>query len=134
MALADPPLVSRADPHWDMFLWSTFFEGTAKIHMLVLIPVKARNIIEVTSTRETTKTRAATTPSNSLKLSFTWGPIQQRRGRYGMKIKTTEIDRGFLKSPRYGRFRMPQFIRLDMATGELTHWASSGFGVTGDRW
>jgi hypothetical protein len=35
-------------PHWDMLLWSTFFEGTAKIHILVLIPVKARNTIDVT--------------------------------------------------------------------------------------
>jgi hypothetical protein len=44
--------------------------------MLVLVPVKARNGIDVTLTRETTaypgiKTRAATTPSNPLKLSFT---------------------------------------------------------------
>src|SRR4029077_5516861 len=51
--------------------WSTFFEGTAKNHMLVLVPVKARNSIDITLRRETTKTRATTTPSNSLKLSFT---------------------------------------------------------------
>jgi hypothetical protein len=38
--------------------------------MLVLIPVKARNSIDVISTRETAKTRVATAPSNSLKLSF----------------------------------------------------------------
>ena len=54
-----------------MLLWSTFFEGTAKIHMLVLVPVKARNSIDITLIKETTKTRAATTPSNSLTLSFT---------------------------------------------------------------
>jgi hypothetical protein len=67
--------------------------------MLVLIPVKARNSIDVISTRETAKTTVATTPSNSLKLSFTWGPIEQRQGRYEMKIRSAEIDRGFLKSP-----------------------------------
>jgi hypothetical protein len=39
--------------------------------MLALVPVKARNSIDITSTRETTKTRATTPPSNSLKLSFT---------------------------------------------------------------
>ena len=39
--------------------------------MLVLVPVKARNSIDITLTRETTKTRTATTPSNSLTLSFT---------------------------------------------------------------
>jgi hypothetical protein len=33
--------------------------------------VKARNSIDITLRRETTKTRIATTPSNSLKLSFT---------------------------------------------------------------
>src|SRR4030095_4434543 len=82
------------EPRWDVLLWSTFLEGTAKIHMLVLIPVKARNSIDVTSTRETAKTRVATAPSNSLKLSFIdeqtpssllltlyWGPIEQRRCR-----------------------------------------------------
>jgi hypothetical protein len=74
--------------------------------MLVLIPVKARNSIDVISTRETAKTTVATTPSNSLKLSFTdvvdsspWGPIEQRQGRYEMKIRSAEIDRSFLKSP-----------------------------------
>jgi hypothetical protein len=81
------------------------FEGTAKIHMLVLVPVKTRNSIDITLTRETTKSRTATTPSNSLKLSFTdvvdsspWRPIEQRQGRYEMKIRSAEIDRGFLKS------------------------------------
>jgi hypothetical protein len=40
--------------------------------MVVLVPpVKARNSIDITSTRETTKTRVMTTASNSLKLSFT---------------------------------------------------------------
>ena len=39
--------------------------------MLVLVPVKARNSIDITSTSESTKTRAMTTPSNSLKLPFT---------------------------------------------------------------
>jgi hypothetical protein len=91
--------------------------------MLVLIPVKARNSIDVTSTRETTKTRVATTPSNSLKSSFTdeqtpspccwtppWERKEQRQCRYGMKIRSTEIDRGFLKSPFYGRFRMPRLL------------------------
>jgi hypothetical protein len=37
--------------------------------------------------------------------------LEQRRGRYGMKIRSTEIDRGFLKSPSYGRFRMPRSSR-----------------------
>jgi hypothetical protein len=39
--------------------------------MLVLVPVKAKNSIDIMSTRETTKTRAAITARNSLKLSFT---------------------------------------------------------------
>jgi hypothetical protein len=70
--------------------------------MLVLVPVKARNSIDVTSTRETTKTRTATTPSNSLKLSFTavvdsspWGPIEQRQCRYKTEGKTAWIGDRF---------------------------------------
>jgi hypothetical protein len=74
--------------------------------MLVLIPVKARNSIDVTSTRETTKTRAATTPSNSLKLSFTDVVDSSPGDRYsnagaGMKWreKLRGLATGFLKSP-----------------------------------
>jgi hypothetical protein len=65
--------------------------------MLVLVPVKARNSIDITLTRETTKTRTTTTPSNSLTLSFTdvvdppLGPIQQRRCRSEMERKTVRI-------------------------------------------
>jgi hypothetical protein len=34
-----PSLVggSYVDPRWDVLLWCTFFEGTEKIHMLVLV-------------------------------------------------------------------------------------------------
>ena len=39
--------------------------------MLVVVPVKAKNSIDITSRRETTKTRAMTTLSTSLKLAFT---------------------------------------------------------------
>jgi len=56
-----------------MLLWSTFLEGTAKIHihMLVVAPVKVRNSIDITSISEITKTTAMTTLSTSLKLQFT---------------------------------------------------------------
>ena len=56
-----------------MLLWSTFLEGTAKIHihMLVVAPVKVRNSIDITSISEITKTTTMTTLSTSLKLSFT---------------------------------------------------------------
>src|SRR4029453_6869886 len=115
-----PPTPRRwscADRRSHMMSSSTFLEGTAKIHIhtLVLVPVKARNSIDITSTRETSKTRAMTTPSNSLTLPFTdvidsspWGPIEQCQGRYKLKIRSAEIDRDFLKSPRYGRLRLPQ--------------------------
>jgi len=56
-----------------MLLWSTFLEGTAKIHihMLVVAPVKVRNSIDITSISEITKTTVMTTASTSLKLPFT---------------------------------------------------------------
>ena len=38
-----------------------------------------------------------------------------------MQIRSAEIDTGFLKSPFYGRFRMPRSSRWDKATGELAH-------------
>ena len=84
--------------------------------MLVLIPVKARNSIDSTLTRETTKIRAATTPSNSLKLSFTdvvdpspWGLIEQRQCRYEIEGKLQGLGTDFLESPRMANARMPQF-------------------------
>ena len=40
-----------------------------------------------------------------------------------MKIRSTEIARGFLKSPCYDRLRMPQFYRWKIATGELALWS-----------
>jgi hypothetical protein len=92
--------------------------------MLVLVPVKARNSIDITSTRETTKTRAMTTPSNSLKLPFTdvidcsLGTDRATPRPLWHEIRSTEIDRGFLKSPPYGRLRMPQSSQCDIATGE----------------
>jgi hypothetical protein len=72
--------------------------------MLELVPVKARNSIDIASTRETTKIRAATTPSNSLKLLFTavvdsWRPIEQRQCRYETEGKLWGLRPGFLKSP-----------------------------------
>jgi hypothetical protein len=87
--------------------------------MVVLVPpVRARNSIDITSTRETTKTRVMTTASNSLKLSFTdvvdcspRGPIEQRQCRYEMEEKTAGIGTGFLKGPRMANARMPQFSR-----------------------
>jgi hypothetical protein len=54
MALVYPRMEGCADPRWDVLLWSTFLEGTEKIHMLLLVPVKARNSIDITLTRETT--------------------------------------------------------------------------------
>ena len=58
---------------YDVLLWSMFLEGTAKIHihMLVVAPVKVRNTIDITSISEITKTTAMTTLITSLKLSFT---------------------------------------------------------------
>ena len=64
---------SYASPLFNVAPWSTFLEGTAKIHihMLVVAPVKVRNSIDITSISEITKTTAMTTLSTSLKLSFT---------------------------------------------------------------
>jgi hypothetical protein len=71
------------------------FYGKARIHihMLVLVPVKAGNNTDITSTSEPTKTRAMITPSNSLKLRFTdvvdcsLGPLEQRQCRYEREEK-----------------------------------------------
>jgi hypothetical protein len=39
------------------------------------------------------------------------GPIEQRRGRYEMKIRSAEIDRGLLKSLKMAGVGMPQSSR-----------------------
>jgi hypothetical protein len=52
-------------------------------------------------------------------------PIAQRQGRNEMKIRSAGIDRGFLKSPWYDRFRMPQSSGRDMATVELAQVAGA---------
>jgi hypothetical protein len=91
------------------------FEGTTKIHMVVLVPpVKARNSIDSTSTTETTKARAMTTPSTSLKLPFTTlltapcPAIEQCQCRYDMKRKKTQTREGVEKSLKMTGVGMPQ--------------------------
>jgi hypothetical protein len=88
--------------------------------MLVLVPVKARNSIDITLTRQTTKTRTATTPSNSLKLSFTNVVDSSSGDRYsnaGAAMKWREklcgLGTGFLKSPDMAGVGMPQFYRRE---------------------
>ncbi len=114
----------------------TFFEGTAKIHMLVLVPVKARNSIDITLTRETTKTRTATTPSNSLTFSFTDVVDSSSGDRYsnaGAAMKWREklcgLETGFLKSPDMAGVGMPQVYGQEMTTGELARSASIVIGT-----
>ena len=84
--------------------------------MLVLVPVKARNSIDITLTRETTKSRTATTPSNSLKLSLTDVVDSSPGDRYsnaGAAMKWREklyrFGTGFLMSPDVAGVGMPQF-------------------------